>query len=116
MRLLMLLCRECHRFHSIAVLLSRRGIDVLHVFDDEAIETTDLERSIEDGTDYLCYDLTEVIEELTGKASWTGLPTVPKALARTGALVFVEGGALSMRKRGPVKTSMLGVSLLIALG
>jgi len=67
--MLLLLCQEhspadCHRFHSIALPLAKRGIEELHVFENEVIETTDLDRALENDTEYLCYDLAEVIEEL----------------------------------------------------
>jgi hypothetical protein len=73
-RRLLLLCQEqapadCHRFHSIALPPLKRGINVLHVFEDEVIETTDLKRAIKNDTEYMCYALAEVIEELQdGKA------------------------------------------------
>ncbi len=55
-----LLCKEqspgeCHRYHTIALpLLHDYGLDCLHIFEDELIETSELEASIAEDRPYLC--------------------------------------------------------------
>lgn len=42
---------ECHRHSLIAVPLLKRGIDVLHIFRDELVTTSELKRSLAAGDD-----------------------------------------------------------------
>jgi hypothetical protein len=64
-RRLLLLCLEacpgdCHR-HRIALDLARRGIPVFHVFENELIEATELQRAIDADDEYEYEELADVI-------------------------------------------------------
>jgi len=60
----LLLCKEqapgeCHRYHTIALpLLHEHGVDCLHIFEDELIETSELEASLAEDRPYLCNTFT----------------------------------------------------------
>ena len=61
-RRVLLLCLEespgdCHRHRAIAVTLEARGVPVWHVYRDELIRASELQRSIDDGDDYDCSPL-----------------------------------------------------------
>jgi hypothetical protein len=67
-RRLMLMCQEhspgdCHRFSDIAVPLLVAGVEVWHVFEDEVI-STELNRAIDDDTEYEFMALSEVLAEV----------------------------------------------------
>lgn len=63
---------ECHRFHKIAVpLLQATGLDVVHIYQDELIDTSDLLAAIEadeesggDDATYDCDSLSELLSSL----------------------------------------------------
>jgi uncharacterized protein (DUF488 family) len=50
---------DCHRHGLIALPLASRGVEVLHVWRDEVIEARELQRAIDDETEYECEDLAE---------------------------------------------------------
>jgi hypothetical protein len=46
---------DCHRHHAIALPLARRtSVECLHIYRNELIEPTELQRSIDTDTDYDC--------------------------------------------------------------
>lgn len=45
---------DCHRHHAIGLPLARVGVDVMHVFERELIEATELQAAIDEGRDYDC--------------------------------------------------------------
>lgn len=78
-RRVLLLCLEeapgdCHRHRTIAVPLAKRRIAVTHIFRDELIAASELQRAIDDGDEYGC-------ELLPAAALATPAPDLPK-LAR----------------------------------
>ena len=49
---------ECHRYNEIAApLLASTSVDALHIYGDQLIETSELQRSLTDGKPYDYYDL-----------------------------------------------------------
>lgn len=45
---------DCHRHHEIALALLPLGIDVVHLYRDEAVNASELQRAIEQDTTYDC--------------------------------------------------------------
>ncbi|HEY1187915.1 MAG TPA: DUF488 family protein [Gemmata sp.] len=67
-RRLVLMCMEhspaeCHRHHKIAMPLAVAGVDVWHVYEDEVVLATDLQRAIDNDDEYEYRSLEEVLSE-----------------------------------------------------
>jgi uncharacterized protein (DUF488 family) len=55
---------DCHRHHLVGIPMKTRfGVDVHHIIEDEVVDAAELQRAGDQGTEYMCRDLEDVIRE-----------------------------------------------------